>query len=617
MRVVIRHPSAAVARALEDRLHAQDDQLRVLHLDPHAGHSPAGLTFSTDAPPTHVGDCGLWVCLDPNGPLPERAALIAAIQQARERARALNGLVPPERLLAALQRVVELAPESVEIVDHSVRLLYANPAFEAITGWPVEDAAGHSTGELFRAGTHEPAYYARIMEVLRRGEAWRGPLIGRRRDGELSLQEATLAPVMRADGGLEAFIAIKRDIGRDALASAAMESRERRFESLVNGAGDGVYVHDVEGRVLDANPVGCAMLGVAPEARPPGLSLADHVEPSSGGSLSTLLASVELGAPLSIEGQLRGAAGLTPVSLRVGAFLCGGERFLLTIARDVRERGEALAQALDEQRALQAEVGRREKMAALGELVAGVAHEVNTPLGVTVTAVSHAQTGVERLRAVVDGPTPSRRAVLAALATLEEALGLASTNAARAAALVADFKRVSVDQASDQEREIELAAYAATVCGSLSPLLREGHADVVLEVGAGRLLTRPGAVAQILSNLIQNAVMHAFPEGSLDRRIWVRGGLTAAEAWLEVEDRGCGIDPALRDRVLLPFVSTRLGSGGSGLGLTVVHNLVVELLGGRLSLAGAPGVGTTVQVRFPLRGPAQPAGAAPRSTSPA
>jgi signal transduction histidine kinase len=87
----------------------------------------------------------------------------------------------------------------------------------------------------------------------------------------------------------------------------------------------------------------------------------------------------------------------------------------------------------------------------------------------------------------------------------------------------------------------------------------------------------------------------------------VRGGLTPTEAWLEVEDRGCGIDPALRDRVLLPFVSTRLGSGGSGLGLTVVHNLVVELLGGRLGLDGAPGVGTTVQVRFPLRGAARPA----------
>jgi PAS domain S-box-containing protein len=617
VRVVIRHPSPALAQALEAQLHAQDAQLRIVQVDPGAPHSPAALTLATAAPPPTSADCGVWVTLDPDGPLPDPAALTAAVTAARARARSLGGLLPTHRLLGALRQIVDLAPESIEITDQSVRLLYGNAAFEAITGWPIEDAAGHSTGELFRAGTHEPSYYAGIMEVLRRGEAWRGPLIGRRRDGELSLQEATLAPVLGEDGAPEGFIAIKRDIGRDALASAAMESRERRFESLVNGAGDGVYVHDVEGRVLDANPVGCAMLGVRPEARPPGLSLADHFEPASGEDLATLLSGVELGAPLSIEGQLRGPSGPAPVSLRVGAFLFGGERFLLTIARDVRERvaleerlrerGEALARALDEQRALQAEIVRREKMAALGELVAGVAHEVNTPLGVTVTAVSHAQTSVERLRAALQSPTPSRRAVQAAVEALDEALGLASVNAARAAALVADFKRVSVDQSSDLEREIELAAYAATVCSSLSPLLREGQAEVVLEVGAGRLLTRPGALAQILSNLIQNAVMHAFPEGSLDRRIWVRGGLTPTEAWLEVEDRGCGIDPALRDRVLLPFVSTRLGSGGSGLGLTVVHNLVVELLGGRLSLDGAPGVGTTVQVRFPLRGAARPA----------
>ena len=612
MRVVIRHPDPTRGAALEAALHALDAQLWVAHIEPDAPHSPAALTLSPQPPPATLEAQGCWLVLPADGSVPDTGVLAEAVSAARVRARSMRGLLPSTHLLRALRRVVDLAPESVEITDQSVRLLYANAAFEAITGWPIEDAAGHSTGELFRAGTHEPSYYAGIMEVLRRGDAWRGPLIGRRRDGELSLQEATLAPVLDDNGQPEGFIALKRDIARDALAAAAMESRERRFESLVNGAGDGVYVHDAEGRVLDANPVGCALLGVSADARPPGLSLADHFRPQQGEPLASLLAGVEVGSPLTIEGHLQGLASPTPVSLRVGAFLFGGERFLLTIARDVservaleerlRERGAALQQALEEQRALQAEMVRREKMAALGELVAGVAHEVNTPLGVTVTAVSHAQSVAERLRDALTGPAPSRRTVQAAVAALDEALALASTNAARAARLVADFKRVSVDQSSDLEREIALDAYLATICSSLSPVLREGRAEVVLEVGAGRLVTRPGALAQIVSNLIQNAVIHAFTADSADRRIWVRGGLRDHEVWLEVEDHGCGIDPDLRERVLLPFVSTRMGSGGSGLGLTVVHNIVVELLGGKLSIEGGPGVGTTVRVQFPTRG---------------
>lgn len=612
MRVLLWLPEPQ-AEALRAELTALDDTLRVVCASPEEPPSPAPLTFCASEPPEGWAEIGLWVRLPADGPALEQYALAEAIQAARAQARERGGLVPTECTLAALRRIVDLASESIEITDSSVRLLYANPAFEAITGWGIDEAAGHSTAELFRAGTHEPAYYASIMDTLRRGEAWRGPLIGRRRDGELSLQEATLAPVLGPNGGPVGFIAIKRDTARDALASAAMESRERRFESLINGAGDGVYVHDTEGRLLDANVAGYAMLGMEPESRPVGFFLSERFTPEGPTRLLDLLAQVQVGAPITIEGTLRGAEGGLPVSLRVGAFLFGGERFLLTLARDVRERvaleerlrerGEALSKALEEQRSLQAEMVRKEKMAALGELVAGVAHEVNTPLGVTVTAVSHALASLDQLRAALASSTLSRRQAMQLTAALQEALDLAANNADRAARLIADFKRVSVDQSSDIERAIELGAYTATVCGSLSPLLREGQVELSLEVGPAQLFTRPGAIAQILANLIQNALHHAFPNASYERKIWVRGGRTGDEAWLEVEDHGVGIAPELGERALLPFVSTRMGSGGSGLGLTVVHNLTVELLGGQLSLSASPAGGTTVGLRFPVRRP--------------
>ncbi|MFM2247940.1 MAG: hypothetical protein RL071_4015, partial [Pseudomonadota bacterium] len=106
MRVVIRHPSPALAQALEAQLHAQDAQLRIVQVDPGAPHSPAALTLATAAPPPTSADCGVWVTLDPDGPLPDPAALTAAVTAARARARSLGGLLPTHRLLGALRQIV-------------------------------------------------------------------------------------------------------------------------------------------------------------------------------------------------------------------------------------------------------------------------------------------------------------------------------------------------------------------------------------------------------------------------------------------------------------------------------------------------------------------------------
>lgn len=539
------------------------------------------------------------------------AALAAAIEQARQTIRERSGIAGTALLASGMRRILELASESIEITDTSVRLLYVNPAFEQITGWLLEDAVGSQTGELFRAGTHDPAYYAEIMATLRRGEVWRGPLIGRRSNDALSFQEATLAPLAGPDGKAMAFVAIKRDLARDTLTERALESRETRLQTMLEGAGDGVIVHDNAGLIADANPSASVMLGVDRDDLLAGRRIGEFFEGRTEAELVKAFRDVVEGAPITLEGNFRRADGQSiPVSLRIGAFLFGGERFLVTLARDVSERvelegklrlrTEELDASLADLKRTQKELVQREKLSALGTLVAGVAHEVNTPLGVALTALSLADEALQAMRAALASPTPSRRTIQARMDELDESMKLALQNGRRAATLVADFKKVAVDQASEALREIDLEAYLQSILSSLSPMLRKENVVVITDLTPIQLQTRPGAIAQVVSNLIQNAVTHAFPDVATERQLWVRCQDLGGSAQIEIEDRGAGIDPVTLKAVFDPFVTTRMGGGGSGLGMYVVHNLVVEVLNGTVEVESEVGRGTRVRVRVPL-----------------
>jgi PAS domain S-box-containing protein len=561
----------------------------------------------TGAPPT---DLAGWDAVM-EWPIPA-ARLAEAIEQARHTIRARSGIAGTQLLASGMRRILELASESIELTDTSVRLLYVNPAFEQITGWLLEDAVGSQTGELFRAGTHDPAYYAEIMATLRRGEVWRGPLIGRRRNDALSFQEATLAPLNGPDGKAMAFVAIKRDLARDTLTERALESRETRLQTMLEGAGDGVLVHDDAGLIADANSSASAMLGVDQDDLLAGCRIGAFFEGYTELELVAAFRDVVEGAPITLEGNFRRADGQSiPVSLRIGAFLFGGERFLVTLARDVSERvelerrlrlrTEELDASLADLKRTQKELVQREKLSALGTLVAGVAHEVNTPLGVALTALSLADEALQGMRAALNSPTPSRRTIQARMDELDESMKLALQNGRRAATLVADFKKIAVDQASEALRQIDLGEYLQSILSSLSPMLRKENVVVLTDLSPIPLRTRPGAIAQVVSNLIQNAVTHAFPDPTSDRQLWVRCQEVGGMAQMEIEDRGAGIDPVTLKAVFDPFVTTRMGGGGSGLGMYVVHNLVVEVLNGTVEVESEVGRGTRVRVRIPLK----------------
>jgi signal transduction histidine kinase len=248
------------------------------------------------------------------------------------------------------------------------------------------------------------------------------------------------------------------------------------------------------------------------------------------------------------------------------------------------------------------ELIRKDKLAALGGLVAGVAHEINTPLGVAVTAASLA---ADRLREVEDAfqaGTLRRQDLQYGLAQAQEAARMTLGNLRRAADMIGNFKQIAVDQSSEAERTVQLGPYVREVIGSLGPLYRRTPHRMVIDVKAViELTTFVGAISQVVTNLIQNALVHAFP-GDRVGTVTVevdRHGDDGAQ--LVVRDDGVGMEPAVLRRVFDPFFTTQRGRGGSGLGMHIVHNLVTDLLGGTIEVSSTPNLGTRVTIRLPIR----------------
>ncbi|MEL4177694.1 ATP-binding protein [Roseateles sp. PN1] len=283
-----------------------------------------------------------------------------------------------------------------------------------------------------------------------------------------------------------------------------------------------------------------------------------------------------------------------------------------TLEDRVKQRTAALLQAQDE-------LVRKETLAGLGSLVAGVAHELNTPIGNGLMAVDTARTAVgaalTQLQEQAQGLPLRRSALLANLQTVEQGLDLALGNLSRSASLVQDFKQVSVDRASLQRRLFDLKLVCDEVLHLLPytlnarPQGKSLHSRGVLRVEVPadvQLDSYPGAFGQVLGNLVENAFVHGLAncQSESGGEVLIRlESLGSDQIVLSVSDNGGGIPPAHQSQVFKPFFTTKLGEGGSGLGLHLVHTLVSNVLGGSIELRSTPGQGTVFTLTLPRRAP--------------
>ncbi|MDP3846238.1 MAG: ATP-binding protein [Pseudomonas sp.] len=282
-----------------------------------------------------------------------------------------------------------------------------------------------------------------------------------------------------------------------------------------------------------------------------------------------------------------------------------------SLEQRVSQRTQALSQSNQELNGAlanlqQAQHGlvQSEKLAALGSLVAGIAHELNTPIGNSVMAASTLQDHTKAmLSAVTEGAL--RRSMLDQfVADSQTTCDILNRNLRRASELISSFKQVAVDQTGAQRRSFQLTEVVNEIIITLGPSLKktpfllESHID-----GSLWLDSYPGALGQILVNLINNAVLHAFADR--DHGLIVLRAYASQPGWLEltVTDNGSGISAEHLPRIYDPFFTTKLGQGGSGLGLNIVHNLATGTLGGRLEVASQVNWGTRFTLALPLCAP--------------
>lgn len=241
-----------------------------------------------------------------------------------------------------------------------------------------------------------------------------------------------------------------------------------------------------------------------------------------------------------------------------------------------------------------------ERLASLGSMVAGVAHEINTPIGVCVTAGSTVSSAAENLLDALDSGNLTRSTFDSSLSRIVEGMRLVDSNLARAAKLISSFKSIAVDQTSEEQRLFDLVEYLRNVIDSLSPQLERENVSVTISGPDDlSLFSYPGAIAQILTNLVMNSIIHGFADRD-QGEVSVTVIRSRGSVKLVYADDGQGMSEETVKRVFDPFFTTKRGQGGSGLGMHILFNLVTQLLKGTVKCDSAPGRGVEISIRFPL-----------------
>ena len=255
-----------------------------------------------------------------------------------------------------------------------------------------------------------------------------------------------------------------------------------------------------------------------------------------------------------------------------------------------------------EKRRLEDALKHSEKMAGLGEMVAGVAHEINTPLGVCVTVVSHLGQELKLIKDKYQTGKMSRTDLDAFIQEAADAQYIMTTNLNRAAELVRSFKQVAVDQSSEHPRKFNLKEYISEVLTSLRPKLAKTQHQVVLECPDDLVLeARPDFFSHIITNFIMNSLIHGFAD-KVDGKIKIHIEVDAQRGVLKLNygDNGCGMDEVTCDRIYEPFFTTKRGVG-SGLGMHIIFNMVTDALQGTINCRSALGRGTRFDIVLPFK----------------
>ena len=414
-------------------------------------------------------------------------------------------------------------------------------------------------------------------------------------------------------------------------AEEKIKKSEARLRSFMETSNQGFWEVDTTGIILDVNPAMCKMLG-REKINIFGHSVFSFVDSENMRILRDQLEIRKTGQKSSYEIALLRSDGKCVYCLCNSAPLFDEQNNFVgsfSLVSDITKRKEAedevqrLNQDLEERvrlrteelqesvekfqyaqlqvlKADQQKVIQNEKMQAMGSLVAGVAHEINTPIGVGVTAASHLEHKTKEYIDLYHKGNLKRSELEAYIKVANESSTIIMTNLRRASDLIQSFKQVAVDQSAEKKRYFDIKKYTEDVLISLHPHLRKTKLEVQVSCDSDiEIYSDPGAFSQIITNFVMNSMLHGFKQGEkglLQFKIWAEG----EKLFFEYSDNGSGIKEEFLSRVFEPFFTTKRGQGGSGLGMHIVYNLVAQTLGGTIECKSSPYVKTAFLITIPL-----------------
>ncbi|MBI9011404.1 MAG: CHASE domain-containing protein [Clostridiales bacterium] len=267
---------------------------------------------------------------------------------------------------------------------------------------------------------------------------------------------------------------------------------------------------------------------------------------------------------------------------------------------DIKAVNQELEYSLKKLRQTQDQLIMREKHAAMGELVAGVAHEINTPLGVSVTANSYLSSISASLITKLENQKLKKSELDDGLKNIAESSHIVSFNLTRASELINSFKMLSSDQHYEEKKEINLKEYIDFIIRAVSPTYRGTTHTILCNIEEDIIFTTyPGELSQVITNLLMNSLVHGF-ENLENGKVIINGNMTESNIVIDYFDNGKGIPKDISDKIFNPFFTTKRNLGNTGLGLNIAFNIVTQQLNGTISLDYDIDVGVHFKILIPL-----------------
>jgi len=536
---------------------------------------------------------------------------------------ALRALAEQRLAEESYHKLFEASVDGIYVTTPGGTLLNANPALARMMGYATPQDLINGIGDIASTVYVDPAAREQYQKLMARDGTVRDyEYQVRSRDGTVLWLSDSATVVRNDEGEVVRYEGTVRDITDQKRAEDAIAEGRRLLQMVIDTVPAVINVKERNLRYVLMNRYMAGIFGIEPQDAI-GQTTAELMQRYGAAKTDendkrVLSARRELGF---YEEEYKDAAGNMRQWLvnKLPILDAQGEiENIVTVALDIGERKrseqemrkarDSAEAALRNLRETQNSLIEAEKLAALGRLVAGVAHEVNNPVGISLTVASALERKTANFEAQVERGDLRRSSLNDFLNTARDASSQLVANLNRAAELIQSFKQVAAHRNYSDQRTFDLGDLTEQVVMSLRPGLRKHNLTLNVDCEPNLIMNSyPGPYGQVLTNLFLNAVAHAFPDGKpgeVEIQVRAAGGDNVEVIFA---DNGCGMSLDVRRRAFDPFFTTRRDQGGTGLGLHIVYSIVTTRLGGRLSLESAPGNGTRIQMILPRVAPLEQA----------